>query len=211
MLDQYETQIMQMTVAGYWEKLVDTGWLHEIPAAEQAPLQQNVWQAFQANPLYTWTALTVTAFDSECIYDVEPDGLSYHAKLIFLADTTYGLFHPTHVYNERRGEQIYIRFQQAGKTYEYHAAAADDYFDLGVIALINQAVRASGSAKQLLRLPVIDQMLYFVVVSPQTYGRAETLGLIPPPEYFIYKRQRTFAELTAYLTVYAAENAAKYP
>lgn len=188
MADEYAAAIGGLTADQYWHTLIESGWVDETPEQRRAELESNVRAAFAANPLYAWTALAAVEIDSESLYDVGTDDLSYQAHLTTLAQASDGLFHPTNLHEQLIGENVQISFEHDGRSYAYETPFVEDTFDEGLLTVINQALADSGTAKRLLLLPTIDQILRFVFVSEPTFRRAITLHIIPPARYALEQK-----------------------
>ncbi len=202
MQDKYEAHVTRMTADQYWERIKESGWLSELPEADHDELENDVRETFLYNPVYAWETLAVVSFDSESIHGIDPEADSYHAHLVLLAEATHGVFHPTNIQNEYVDHHIKVSFEHKGDHYEFETPAETTYFNPDLISVINDALKQSGSSKQFISLPATDQMYHFVFVSEQTYRHAEQLMIIPPPEYFVYLRHGSSANVDAYLDEY---------
>lgn len=183
MADEFAAAIGGLSADQYWNKLAQSGWVDQLPEQRRAELEADVRAAFDQNPLYAWTALAAVEIDSESLYDIGTDALSYQAHLTALVQASDGVFHPTNLREQLSGENVRISFEHDGRSYAFETALVEDTFDEELLAVINQALADSGTAKRLLLLPTIDQILRFVFVTEPTFQRAITLHVIPPARY----------------------------
>lgn len=188
MADQFTNGISGLSADQYWQTLVECGWIAEIPEQQRAQLEADVRAAFARDPRYAWTALAVVEIDSESLYDVGTDELSYQAHLAALAEGSDGLFHPANIREQLLGDDVQISFEHDGRSYSFQTTFVEDTFDEGLLAVINRALADSGTAKRVLLLPAIDQILRFVFVSEPTFQRAIALHVLPPARYALEQK-----------------------
>ena len=188
MIDLYLTRL-PATLRDYWRTLERCGWLDDVVEHRHEGIHQRLSWHYERDPRYAYSALAVYAFDAESIYDVGPRPLSYYRRLNDMAKASDGVFAPDDVHDEfipgllevYRG--IRVSFGYGRHVYEYEARLSD-YFDGGVLDMVNAALRDSGQERYFHALPASDHMLHLALVSETTYRRAALHGLIPMPEYF---------------------------
>ena len=164
----------------YWDALQRAGWPAEVATQRRDGLRALLAQSIARNPAHPWLALADVVLDSESVYELQPQGESYHAHLTTLARTSAGLFRPTDVRNEVRGEDVSeVAFNHEGREYRLRITADSDYIDRELFAAVNRALADAGEEKRLTLLPAVDQLMYLAWVSPETYRQARDLGLIP--------------------------------
>jgi hypothetical protein len=148
--DPYQQRIAGLTLDTYWQFVIACGWCSGLPHASQSDLYQAFAEMWEAVPSMAFTALATVVFDAECIYDVGPSRSSYFTHILAIADSSNGIFAPTHVHDEltvdATGTTKYrIQFTHAGRDYAHQTAYASDWFDAAGSDLINRALLDNGS------------------------------------------------------------------
>lgn len=190
MPSSFERSVATMTPETYWRALVETGWLDGLPPAHHAEVAATVQTAFEDHPADAWAALAAITFDSECIYGVAPDPLSYAVHLQRIAEATYGVFQPLAIHDRQEGDAIVITLDYPGRREEIRVDAASGYFSPRVIAFVNGTLPAPGPPGRLVVLPAVDQMLSIAVTRPEAFRLAQERGLIPTDRELIPSPRR---------------------
>jgi hypothetical protein len=183
LIERYKATLRTMVADDFVAALIECGWIAELPEMQRDELLQEVRTAFERDRFSAFLALDSFVFDSECIYGSGPGNLSYYDRITEIAQYSEGLFTPTDIVDEPRDDGIFVSFRQNEQFYECMVRYTD-YFQKDVLDMINQALSDIGVKKQFIILPPVDQCMYLVFISPETYMQAERQGLIPPPGYF---------------------------
>jgi DNA mismatch repair ATPase MutL len=177
----------RLSLAAYWAKLAECGWLAELTPREQAELRDRLTKGLTDNPDSAFYELAVTALDVECIEGSGPDEIcSYHGVIQQLARASAGLFSPEEIKDEldEREGKARLSFRCGGQIFSCELPYQSDFVEEGAIDLVNEALAATGEPRRFVPLPVDSQVVFFALISPETYDRARTAGLIPPDDYF---------------------------
>jgi hypothetical protein len=175
-----------MTAEESWAVLERIGWLAYVPVADQADLRDRLTRCCAEDLKYAFLALGRLGFDGECIMgEGGPDEpLSYYALLQDFARVSGGLFRPVKIVDrvdwERRTTSV--SFAHNGLEYRYYRPVAMDWFQEGVLDLVNRALKDSGAKERFIPLPAVDQCWSIAFVPPAVYKRAVRAGLIPTQE-----------------------------
>jgi len=176
-----------MTGKAYWQKLEKIGWIDYIPKERREESRSQLEKNLGGEvPEWAFLALTQAGFDSETIDGIGPDELSYHSILKELAKDSNGVFRPTNIKDELvdRGKSIKVTFRHTGKTFSCTVPFESDYFQLGVLDLVNEALESCQAQERFIPLPAVDQMLNLVFVPPGIYQKAVAQKLIPEQDAF---------------------------
>jgi hypothetical protein len=169
-----------MTADLYWRKWQKIGWLRYVPKHQQEEIRACLEKNFKANPKWAYLCLNQAGIDSECI-----DGPgSYRSVLKDLARDSHGLFHPTRIREEhvalgKRKHGIKVSFSHDGKRFSTTVPFDGDYFEMGILDLVNESLAASGTKERFIELPAVDQLVFLVLVPPSIYDKAVAAKLIP--------------------------------
>jgi hypothetical protein len=176
----------QMTAESYWAGLERVGWLAYVPAAQQAELRQRIAQSFAEGAKWTFLALSVLTFDGECIMgEGGPDEpLSYYAKLEEFAKASGGRFRPVKIVDrvDWARDTTQVSFAHNGLEYKWSRPLATDWFQEGVLDLVNSALKDAAVKERFIPLPAVDQCWHVVFVPTAVYRKAVRVGLIPTQE-----------------------------
>jgi hypothetical protein len=178
-METYRDVVSTMTAQQYWGGLSASGWLEGLSSRRQAALWERVRYAFGHDARDAWLALADVVVDGESVYEMNPEGESYHAHVVTLSDHSDGLFQPTNIGNREREGAITVTFEHAGRQFEFEAAADSDYIDPGLVDVVNRALAEAGASRRFVHLPTVDQMMYLALVSEGSVQRAVELNLIP--------------------------------
>ena len=177
----------RLSLAAYWAKLAECGWLAELTPREQAELRDRLAKGLTDNPDSAFYELAVTALDVECIEGSGADEIcSYHGVIQQLARASAGLFSPEEIKDEldEREGKARLSFRCGGQIFSCELPYQSDFVEEGAIDLVNEALAATGEPRRFVPLPVDSQVVFFALISPETYERARHAGLIPPDDYF---------------------------
>jgi len=177
----------RLSLAAYWAKLAECGWLAELTPREQAELRDRLTKGLTDNPDSAFYELAVTALDVECIEGSGPDEIcSYHGVIQQLARASAGLFSPEEIKDEldEREGKARLSFRCGGQIFSCELPYQSDFVEEGAIDLVNEALAATGEPRRFVPLPVDSQVVFFALISPETYERTRQAGLIPPDDYF---------------------------
>ncbi|MBM4068940.1 MAG: hypothetical protein FJ271_08365 [Planctomycetes bacterium] len=173
-----------MTEQTYWTKLTKIGWLKYVPKQLHAEIRDRFKKGFKSSPDWVHLALNQTALDSECIDGPE----SYCELLKNLAKDSNDIFQPTQIKAEMvkkgRTTSISVSFRHKGKVFSCVVPFETDWFEQGVLDVVNHALEASGREERFIVLPTNDQLMFLVIVPPAVYDKAVESGLIPADEMF---------------------------
>lgn len=169
-----------MTERTFWAKLNRIGWLDYVPEATRPTLRAQIKKGLATDPDTIHLALNRAAFDAECI-----DEPGVYCKILKqLADESGSLFHPTKLEEEdvalgkgRYG--IKVSFRHEGKQFSVTVPHHNDWFDVAVLDLVNQALEASGVEERFIILPADSQILFLALVPREVYEHAVAEKLIP--------------------------------
>lgn len=164
------------------EKLEACGWLAEMPEEEREKLLKQLREdAFDQGYLN----LASVDFDTECIESFGPDSSedinSYYKIIRLFAEGSWGLFTPINIRDEydKASQLIHVGFEFDGKYFEVSVPYEGDWASEEVHLLINRALENRGVPQRFIALPVLDQILYAVFISPAVFDKAVASGAIP--------------------------------
>lgn len=189
-MDRYAALIADFDIDTYLRHLDECGWLALLTNAQQQAMRQRLNEIMAWDIKYVYLALATYDRDSESIYGLGPDQASYWNWITELAAVSRGVFQPADVLDEfvhdEAGERIAYRvsFRVGERLYQHETEDLSDWFDMGVLDLINQAIRESGTRLQFEQLPLHDQTLQLIFVPDAIYRCAVRRGLVPPPAYW---------------------------
>jgi len=169
-----------MSLEEWWNLLKDSGWLDEASEDEAERIKAEAEQ-YADDPSWAFNALAASGGDAECI---ENDG--DYSKWVVEAyeEASGGVFAPKNVKDAvdwDRGVAT-VSFEVGGKVFQTEFAQEDDYVAVEVHEFMNEVMAALGEPKRFYILPTDDQTYGLVCVTPETYERACSLGLIPNQE-----------------------------
>jgi hypothetical protein len=171
-----------MTEGEFWRRLVEIGWLDAVPIGQRTRLRTAVADFFTRDPRYAFYALAVTSLDPECIEGSGPEEkCSYYSVVSQLAKASYGKFAPTELRDEldTKAGVARVSFRHGGKIFSCEVPWEDDWFQEPVLDLVNKAIKAGKAEEQFIPLPLCDQTVSLVLVTPALYKKAVSAGLIP--------------------------------
>ena len=116
--------------------------------------------------------------------DDELDLFSYHTLIEHYARGSYGLFQPTDIVDVFDEEAMThtIGFSLGGKQYEVSFENQEDWASEEAHILINRALVENGSKRQFQILPILDQVIYACLSTPELLDEATARGVIPKPD-----------------------------
>ncbi len=161
------------------------GWWEGLPSSyrEEFIARQAAWE-YDGD---AFLSLASVEFDTEMIEGFGPGGnvpFSYHTLIELYAAGSAGLFSPTAIADEfdEASQEHRVGFTSEGETFRVSFPANGDWVNQKVHELINQALAAKGLDHRFLPLPVLDQVIYAVVATPELFEKAREAGVIPAVE-----------------------------
>ena len=168
----------------YWQAVVDSGWIDEVPEFEGRRLEKAVREKFEQEGVEPFFGLSVLQFDMECI----EDNGDYTQVIGQLASTSFGRFQPSDVKDgiDRENGRAQAAFTLSGKKFALEFSQERDWMNAEQVIdkLVNGALREIGVEPRFQALPVDSQFVDIVFVSERTFQKARDLGVIPDDDFF---------------------------
>jgi hypothetical protein len=203
MLRDYENHLSRLSFTEYWQILIEIGWLKWIPPENRDDLRVRLQSSFSNNPIHAYSALVTSAFDGECIYDSDPEGLSYHNRISKLSEHSRGVFRPDRIIDveDLENQSHKVGFEINNREYICNVVFGTKWFNSSVIDLINQALTDLGTPLRYIKLPSSGQVILLTLIPEEVFISAIRKGLIPPSKYDWYKEHQP-GYLNQYLDKY---------
>jgi len=164
------------------EKLEACGWLAEMPEDHREKLLRQLREdAYDQGYLN----LASVDFDTECIESFGPDSSedinSYYKIIRLFAEGSWGLFTPINIRDEydKASRSVRVGFDFDQQHFEVTVHYEGDWASEEVHTLINRALERRGIPQRFIALPVLDQIIYAVFISPAVFDKAIASGAIP--------------------------------
>lgn len=174
--DAFYASIEKTSEDGYWQKIVDSGWLEGMPAREAERIRGELRRIFRAAPELAMECLTVLSIDHTAFAE------SYAAVLERLRELSWGTFAPGAVTEtDNEDGSVSLSFTHMGRVYSARLSSAR-VDDVKVLKLVNRALRDAGVERQFaaLCLGVLkDDHIRLAFVTEKAFYRGEELGLFP--------------------------------
>jgi hypothetical protein len=179
--EDFERKIKKMDFDEFWMKLIETGWINELPQNEIEDRKLKMGGIFYHEPNMALIDLATWFFDCEII----DDSGDYSPIIMNLAEISQGKFCPTNVYDEcdfDKGIAI-IEFEHKGKKYRKEIPYKSTIFENSALEIINSALADAQEEYRFYALPILEMAVYIAFIPEQVYQKAKSYGLVPPDDY----------------------------
>jgi hypothetical protein len=192
--DEFIDGISDLYGWGYRDKLEEIGWFDDLTVKEKRWILDEVEELFTKDKSIVFLALATLEFDAECISVSGPDKhlWSYYEILREFARVSRYRFDPVDIKDEydRDKKQVLVSFKMGDRDYQL-VLEEDEWYNPKVTGLVNRALADAGVQERFIGLPVVDQYVRVVFVTPELYQKAVEAGLIPEGgEYFLGGERR---------------------